>query len=265
MGHFRMGKTESVVFGPSLAVDYELEFAAIIGKPVPMGQSVDAVAAEDHIFGFVILNDWSGKQTSCLSLLLFPSSSTPSLARDIQAFEMAPLGPLNGKNFGTSISPWVVTGDALEPFKTSGSTQTQPVHDYLKTPPTPTYDIRLEAEISVNGQSTVTCKSQLQTLYWTLPQAIANLSSAGGGLRVGDLVATGTVSGSEDGQHGCLLESTEGGTVPIVLKDGSQRRYLEDGDIVGMSAVAGNDDSGVGFGQCIGQLIRSARMGTSSS
>ena len=170
---------------------------------------------------------------------------------------MAPLGPLKGKNFGTSISPWVISFDALEPFRAAAPSQTQPIQDYLKTPPLPTYDIQMRAEIHVNDTVTVICESQLQSLHWTLSQAIAHLTSGGCGLRTGDLVATGTVSGPLSGQHGCLLESTSGGQKPIVLKDGSERRYLHDGDVVLISAVAGGHNSGVGFGECLAQIYPS--------
>jgi fumarylacetoacetase len=170
---------------------------------------------------------------------------------------MPPLGPFIGKNFGTSISPWVVTPDALAPFKTSPSSLSQAVENHLKVGPFSTYDIRMKAEIIAGGTHTVTCESTMAELYWTLPQAIAHLTSAGCGLRTGDIVATGTVSGRVAGQFGCLLESTEGGRVPIALKDGSQRHYLENEDTVELSATAGGKESGIGFGGCIGQLAAS--------
>ncbi|KAK0616438.1 hypothetical protein B0T14DRAFT_246782 [Immersiella caudata] len=234
-GHFPTAG--EVVFSPSTAVDYELEFAAVMGKPLPWGEQLSAAAAEDHIFGYVLLNDWS--------------------ARDIQVFEMPPLGPFIGKNFGTTISPWVITPDALSPFKTSPPSPAQPTSKHLKVDPLSTYDIQTTAEIITEDTRTVTCTSKLAELHWTLPQAIAHLVSGGCGLRTGDIVATGTISGHQTGQYGCLLESTEGGRKPIVLKDGSARSYLKDGDTVEISAVAGGEDSGVGFGCCSGRLVGS--------
>ncbi|KAK1833043.1 hypothetical protein QBC39DRAFT_381083 [Podospora conica] len=226
-----------VVYAPTAALDYELEFAAVIGKPLPMRQRVTAVDAAEHIFGFVLLNDWS--------------------ARDIQGFEMVPLGPLNGKNFGTSISPWVITPDALEPFKTAGTVQATSTPAHLKASDAPTYTIDLQVEIVANGTPTVTCESKLQTLYWTVPQMIAHLVTGGCGLRTGDIIATGTVSGFEEGTHGCLLETTEGGRNPLRLTDGATRAYLQDGDVVRMTAVAGGKSSGVGFGECVGKVLAS--------
>jgi fumarylacetoacetase len=170
---------------------------------------------------------------------------------------MVPLGPLNGKNFGTTISPWIITPDALEPFKTSGPVQATDTPAHLEAPDTPTYAIDLKVEILSNGTSTVTCESKLHTLYWTVPQMIAHLVTGGCGLRTGDIVATGTVSGFEKGTHGCLLETTEGGRNPLRLTDGTTRTYLQDGDVVIMTATAGGKSSGVGFGECAGKILAS--------
>lgn len=166
-----------------------------------------------------------------------------------------PLGPLNGKNFGTTVSPWVVTPEALQPFKTTGQKSTLKLPQYLQDPESQTYDIDMQVEIVAGDQSTVAGRSRLQSLYWSVRQMIAHVASAGSALRTGDIMATGTVTGPEEGEMGCLLEVTEGGKRPLKLQDGSERRFLQDGDVVRMTAVAGRKDSGVGFGECVGRLV----------
>ncbi|RSL82382.1 hypothetical protein CEP51_005199 [Fusarium floridanum] len=228
---------KAIVYAPSRQVDYEVELAAIVGKPLPMKQRLNAEDAEEHIFGFVILNDWS--------------------ARDIQGFEMNPLGPFNGKSLGTSISPWVVTLEALESFKTSTCLKQELLPSYLRRSKPSTYSITMEVEILTVSTATKIGVCPVDSLYWSPPQLLAHAVSSGSALRTGDILATGTISGSGDGSHGCLLETTEGGTKPITLGDGSQRAYLEDGDVVRITAVAGEASSGVGFGECIGRLTPS--------
>ncbi|KAH6649276.1 hypothetical protein F5144DRAFT_588034 [Chaetomium tenue] len=226
-----------VVYGRSNAVDYELEFAAIIGKPLRMGRRLNAVDADDHIFGFVILNDWS--------------------ARDIQAFEMTPLGPFNGKSFGTSISPWIVTLDALEAFKTEGQKPVVDIPKYLQDPELRTYAIQMQVELLSGSTPTLAGTSWVQSLYWSPRQMVAHAVSAGAALRTGDIMATGTVSGDGEDASGCMLELTEGGAKPFKLEDRTERGYLNNGDVVRMTAVAGDEQSGVGFGECIGRLVES--------
>ncbi|KAK3290867.1 uncharacterized protein B0H64DRAFT_451348 [Chaetomium fimeti] len=224
-----------VVYGPSKSVDYELEFAAIIGKPLAMGRRLNAVDADEHIFGFVILNDWS--------------------ARDIQGFEMTPLGPFNGKNFGTSISPWIVTLDALEAFKAEGQKPVVDIPKHLQDPELRTYAIQMQVEILSGETATMAGTSWVQSLYWSSRQMVAHAVSAGAALRTGDIMATGTVSGDGEDARGCMLELTEGGSKPFKLNDGTERGFLHDGDVVRMTAVAGEEQSGVGFGECIGRLV----------
>ncbi|RSL46614.1 hypothetical protein CEP53_010275 [Fusarium sp. AF-6] len=228
---------KAIIYGPSRQVDYEVELAAIVGKPLPMKQRINAEDAEEHIFGFVILNDWS--------------------ARDIQGFEMNPLGPFNGKSLGTSISPWVVTLEALESFKTTTCPKQDLLPSYLRRSKPSTYSITMEVEILTGSTLTKIGVCPVDSLYWSPPQLLAHAVSSGSALRTGDILATGTISGSTDGSHGCLLETTEGGTKPVTLSDGSQRTYLEDGDVVRITAVAGEAASGVGFGECIGRLTPS--------
>ncbi|KAH7258471.1 hypothetical protein B0J15DRAFT_445764 [Fusarium solani] len=231
---------KAIIYGPSKQVDYEVELAAIVGKPLPMRQRLNAEDAEEHIFGFVILNDWS--------------------SRDIQGFEMNPLGPFNGKSLGTSISPWVVTLEALERFKTGSCPQQDSLPSYLRNSKPSTYSITMEVEILTGSTATKIGVCPVDSLYWSPPQLLAHAVSSGSALRTGDILATGTVSGSIDGSHGCLLETTEGGTKPVALSDGSRRTYLEDGDVVRITAVAGEASSGVGFGECIGRLTPSRSL-----
>ncbi|KAH8664054.1 fumarylacetoacetase [Xylariales sp. PMI_506] len=231
-GVYRVGET--VAYGASRAMDYELEFAAIVGKPSAAGESVKLADADDHIFGLVLLNDWS--------------------ARDIQGFEMTPLGPLNGKSFSTSISPWVVTLDALEPFAAAAPPKETPVSAFLhETKEKPSYNIQLEAEVLRDGVATKICKANLSWMYWTFRDLVAQKTVNGCDLNTGDILATGTVSGVGDDEHGCLLEMTKGGKVEWTLAaNGGERTYLQDGDGLRMTASCGE---GVGFGDCTGFII----------
>ncbi|KAH7008052.1 fumarylacetoacetase [Ilyonectria destructans] len=233
-GQYRDG--EDIGFGPSRALDYELEMGAIIGKPSTFGDRVSINDADEHIFGVVIVNDWS--------------------ARDIQGFEMQPLGPINGKSFGTSISPWVVTLEALQPFATEPPARQTPVKAYLQDNKTKSsYNITLNSEVLSEGSVTKVCKAQLQWMYWTFRDLVAQQTINGCNINAGDLLATGTVSGVGDDEHGCLLEMTKGGKVEWELSTGKKRRYLEDGDGVRLTAYAGD---GVGFGDCTG-IISAAK------
>ncbi|KAI6767463.1 hypothetical protein HG530_005472 [Fusarium avenaceum] len=227
------GQENAIIYGPSQKVDYEVELAAVIGKPLPMKQRLNAKDAEEHIFGFVILNDWS--------------------ARDIQGFEMSPLGPFNGKSLGTSISPWIITLDALEPFRVRSPPQQTLSATYLQHPNPSTYSITMKVEVLANSSATTLGVCPVEALYWTPQQMVAHSVSSGSALRTGDIMATGTVSGPDEASRGCILETTEGGTKPVTLSDGSKRGYLEDGDVVRITASVG-EESGVGFGECIGQL-----------
>ncbi|RGP75123.1 hypothetical protein FLONG3_5807 [Fusarium longipes] len=224
----------AIIYGPSQKVDYEVELAAIIGKPLSMKQRLNATDAEEHIFGFAILNDWS--------------------ARDIQGFEMSPLGPFNGKSLGTSLSPWIVTLDALDPFRTRSPAQQTLAASYLQHPNPSTFSITMKVEVVADSTATTLGVCPVEALYWTPQQMIAHSVSSGSALRTGDVLATGTVSGSDESSRGCMLETTEGGSKPVTLSDGSKRGYLEDGDVVRITAVVGGEDSGVGFGECVGQL-----------
>ncbi|KAK1594738.1 fumarylacetoacetase [Colletotrichum navitas] len=227
-GQYRDG--DRIGFGPAQALDYELEVACIIGKPTKLGNRVSVSDADEHIFGLVLLNDWS--------------------ARDIQGLEMSPLGPLNGKSFGTSISPWVITLEALEPFATQPPARDVPAQPYLTDKKEKSsYKIELKAEVLTNGKATTVCKAQLSWMSWTFRDLVAQQTINGCNLNTGDLLATGTVSGTGDDEHGCLLEMTKGGKVGWKTSDGQDRTYLKDGDGVRISGYAGG---GVGFGECVG-------------
>lgn len=241
LGQFR--SPEGVTFGPSRAVDFELEVAVIVGKPSAFGEPINIKQAEDHIFGFLLLNDWS--------------------ARDIQGLEMNPLGPFNGKSFGTSISPWIVTIDALEPFRTTGPDKELAPAKYLQNQQSQShYSIRLNAEIEVDETRYVVCESRFEWLYWTVSDMIAHQTINGCPLNAGDILATGTVSGSTPGSHGCLLEITKGGKEPVSLAKDVARRYLEDGDVIRLTGSAGipGTQEFVGFGTCYGELCESIRI-----
>ncbi|PYH46411.1 fumarylacetoacetate hydrolase family protein [Aspergillus saccharolyticus JOP 1030-1] len=243
-GHF-VDKTitthKEVVYAPSRALDYELELGIVIGNPVPVGQRLKAREAEEagHVFGLVLLNDWS--------------------ARDIQGLEMIPLGPLNGKNFATTISPWIVTLDALAPFRSPGpEPQRESVPPYLQDSGDYAYDVQLRVELEHTANKSVLGETNANELYWSLGQMCAHLTSTGCGLQTGEVLGTGTVSGAAEGEYGSLLEVTKGGTVAKKLGDGTERRFLEDGDVVTLTGWAGD---GVGFGECRGQILAAEEEG----
>ncbi|KAJ6007497.1 hypothetical protein N7540_011473 [Penicillium herquei] len=237
-GHFfdRQAPSEKkpIIYGPSRTLDWELELGFIVGQGVPRLQGLNAKDADEHIFGLVILNDWS--------------------ARDIQGCEMVPLGPLNGKAFGTSISPWIVTLDALSPFAELGSKLEAALAPHLDDVAKPSYEIDLKVELIVGDQVITASESKAGDLYWSGRQMCAHLASTGADLQTGDILGTGTVSGPKEGSLGCLLEITKAGKEPLEFPDGSKRFFLQDFDVVRMTAVAGGSASGVGFGECIGQV-----------
>ncbi|KAL5574797.1 hypothetical protein UlMin_016496 [Ulmus minor] len=223
-------------FGPSLKLDYELEMAAVVGTGNELGKPVDVNEAADHIFGLVLMNDWS--------------------ARDIQAWEYVPLGPFLGKSFGTTISPWIVTLDALEPFSCDAPKQDPQPLPYLAEKISKNYDISLEVQIKPAGakDSTVITRSNFNHLYWTLTQQLAHHTINGCNLRPGDLFGTGTISGPEPESYGCLLELTWNGQKPLSL-NGPSRKFLEDGDEVTITGHCKGNGYNVGFGKCSGKIV----------
>ncbi|KAL0864907.1 hypothetical protein Bca101_044025 [Brassica carinata] len=205
-------------FGPSQKLDFELEMAAVVGPGNELGKPIDVNNAADHIFGLVLMNDWS--------------------ARDIQAWEYVPLGPFLGKSFGTTVSPWIVTLDALEPFSCQAPKQDPPPLPYLAEKESVNYDISLEVQLKPSGkdESSVITKSNFQNLYWTITQQLAHHTVNGCNLRPGDLLGTGTISGPEPGSYGCLLELTWNGQKPLSM-NGTTQTFLQDGDQVTLSVV----------------------------
>ncbi|MFO7653384.1 MAG: fumarylacetoacetase [Candidatus Krumholzibacteriia bacterium] len=230
---------EAPAFGPSRLLDFELEMGFFVGgSGNRLGEPVDVDQAEHAIFGLVLVNDWS--------------------ARDIQKWEYQPLGPFNAKNFATSISPWVVPLEALEPFRCPAPEQTDPVPlPYLRAARRATHDIHLEVGLQTPGlqRPQTVCRSNFRHLYWTMAQQLAHHTITGCNVRPGDLMASGTISGQEKGSYGSLLELTWRGTEPIRLEDGSERRFLQDGDTVVMTGWCQGDGYRVGFGEVSGTIL----------
>ena len=225
------------VFGPSRSVDFELEMGTLIGPENALGEPIAVERARDHIFGLALVNDWS--------------------ARDIQRWEYVPLGPFLAKSFGTSISPWIVTLDALEPFRTAGPSQDPQPLAYLRGNGEAAYDVHLEVLLQGAGMKEPVriCRSNLRHLYWNVCQQVAHHTSNGCNLRTGDLLATGTISGPEPDSRGCLLELTTAGRAPLALPTGAQRAFLEDGDRVTITGWCQADGYRVGFGEVTGTLL----------
>ncbi len=228
--------SEQPVYGLSKRVDLELEMGFIIGKASKLGDRVNVQDAENHIFGKVIFNDWS--------------------ARDIQKWEYVPLGPFLGKNFGSTMSAWIVTMEALEPFRCESVTQDPKVLPYLQYEGKKNFDINLEVDL-INSKNAVTtiCKSNFKYMYWNMAQQIAHHTVNGCNLNIGDLMASGTISGKEKGSYGSMLELSWGGKEKILLSDGSERTFIEDGDTIVIRAYCEKDGKRVGFGSCEGKII----------
>lgn len=249
------GENKKIIYGPSRRMDYEMELSAVVGKPVPYGKTITAETAGEHIFGFVMLNDWSGKKDP-LTERHIPRANKLA-ARDVQTLEMIPLGPLNSKNSGTTLSPWIVTYDALEPFRVNGPgwKHTLPPH-LAVAKDNRGLSINLSVYVeSEEGDVTRTCQANSSVMAWSFEQLLAHQASAGCGLQAGDLLACGTVSEDAEDKRGCMLEHNL--PPPAV-----QRGYLTDGDVVQFTGVC---SEGVGFGECRAKLLpaRSTEIWTS--
>jgi fumarylacetoacetase len=217
------------VFGPSQRLDFELEMGFVVGKNTDLGESVSTKEAEDYIFGLVLFNDWS--------------------ARDIQKWEYVPLGPFLAKNFASSISPWIVTLDALEPFRVAGPEQEPKVLPYLEYEGEKNYDINLEVGITPDGSDeTTVCHSNFKYMYWNMAQQLAHHTVNGCNIHVGDMMASGTISGKDENSYGSMLELAWMGTKPVQLNDGSERKFINDGDTVTLRGYAKKEAIRVGFG-----------------
>ena len=229
---------EQPEFGACKRLDFELELGCVIGGGNPLGQPIPIEEADNHIFGYVLVNDWS--------------------ARDIQKWEYQPLGPFTSKSFATSISPWVITEDALAPFKCAGPKQSPEPLGYLQQEQkTKTHlDIHLLAQIKPHsaGRFQTICSTNSRHLYWSMAQMIAHHTCTGCNLNPGDLLASGTISGPEQSSYGSMLELAWGGKKPLDLDGGSSRTFLEDGDQLKISGICENAKLSVGFGSCEGTI-----------
>lgn len=230
---------ELPVFGPSKRFDFELEFGAIVGQP--SRGLVSVAQADEMIFGYVLLNDWS--------------------ARDIQRWEAQPLGPFQAKATATTISPWIVTRAALEPFRCPPPERSRELLPYLDVQGDSAYDIALEVGLTPDGgPETVICQSNTRYLYFNSAQQLAHHTSSGCPMRVGDLLGSGTISGPEKHQRAALLELSWGGKEPITLDSGETRSFVEDGDRITLRGAALGDGFRIGFGDCAGQVRPAAVM-----
>jgi fumarylacetoacetase len=218
-------------------LDFELEMAFITGQPTELGTSLTTLEAEEYIFGMVLFNDWS--------------------ARDIQAWEYVPLGPFLAKNFASSISPWVVTLDALEPFRVAGPVQDPKVLPYLDFSGNKNLDINLEVTLLAPTlpEEIVICRSNYKHLYWNMNQQLAHHTSNGCNIEVGDLYASGTISGPTPDSYGSMLELTWRGTNPLQLPNGTERKFLHDGDVVTLRGYAEKNGIRVGFGEVRTEIL----------
>ena len=239
--HRPMGQTlpngeTTPVFGPSRSVDFELETAFITTDVNIMGENIAVTEAEDYIFGMVLLNDWS--------------------ARDIQKWEYVPLGPFLAKNFASSISPWIVTMDALEPFRTKGPKQEPTPLPYLQQKGKHSFDINLEVAIQPeNAKPTVVSNSNFKYLYWSMCQQLAHHTSNGCRVNSGDMMGSGTISGPTEDSFGSMLELTWGGKNPIKMSDGTERKFINDNDTVIMKGFCQNGQVRIGFGEVSSKLL----------
>ncbi len=228
-------------FGPSQAVDFELEMGFFVGPGSELGRPISIEEAREHIFGMVLVNDWS--------------------ARDIQKWEYVPLGPFLGKNFGTSISPWVVSMEALEPFRCEGPVQEPGPLPYLSIQGNQAIDIGIEVSLRGEGSdgAEVICRSNFRHLYWSMAQQLAHHTVNGCDVRPGDLMASGTISGPTPDSYGSMLELSWGGQKPVTLPGGGERRFLEDGDRVTITGWCQGDGYRVGFGEVTGRILPARR------
>ncbi|HOB23838.1 MAG TPA: fumarylacetoacetase [Kaistella sp.] len=235
-GQTKPADLDSPIFGPSRQLDFELEMAFIVNKNTEMGESISTAEAEEVIFGMVLFNDWS--------------------ARDIQSWEYVPLGPFLGKNFGSSISPWVVTLEALNPFRTESPKQEPEVLDYLKFSGDKNFDINLEVYIQPeNGTENLISQSNYKFMYWNMTQQLAHHTINGCNVEVGDMYASGTISGENPNSFGSMLELTWRGQNPLKLNDGQERKFIEDHDTIIMRGFAEKDGIRVGFGEVSGKIL----------
>ncbi|ODM89817.1 Fumarylacetoacetase [Orchesella cincta] len=230
------------VFGACKLLDFELEMGFFVGPGNSLGEPIPVTSAEDHIFGLCLCNDWS--------------------ARDIQKWEYVPLGPFLAKNFGTTVSPWIVTLAALEPFRVENYAQDPTPFPYLQHNDPFTFNIPLTVSIRPENSSdeTTVCQSNFRYIYWTMKQQLAHHTITGCNANPGDMLASGTISGPTPESYGSMLELSWRGTKPIQMKDGSTRNFLKDGDEVIIRGTAQGDGYKVGFGKCAGVVLPALQL-----
>jgi fumarylacetoacetase len=236
-GQLKSPTAEVPSFGACKRLDFELEMGFVVGQPSTMGEMLTEKQAEEMIFGFVILNDWS--------------------ARDIQQWEYVPLGPFQAKAFGTSISPWIVTREALEPFRVHGPAQEPAPLPYLKQTLANNYDLQLDVGLSTAemNEAMRICRTNFKYMYWSSVQQLVHHASSGCAMNVGDVLGSGTISGPDKDSRGSLLEISWNGTEPIELPGGAKRTFLEDGDSLVMRGWCQGDGYRVGFGEVEGTIL----------
>ncbi len=228
--------TNTPGFGPSKLVDFELEMAFITTAANNLGERIPIEETEEHIFGLVLFNDWS--------------------ARDIQAWEYQPLGPFLGKSFASTISPWIVTLDALEPFRVDNPRQEPTPLPYLQVEGKKSYDIHLQVGIQPeNEKETIVANSNFKYMYWTMAQQLAHHTVNGCNVRSGDMMGSGTISGPTKDSYGSMLELSWKGTKPVQMNDGSERKFINDNDTVIMRGYCKNNEVRIGFGECTGKVL----------
>jgi len=224
------------VYGPTKLMDFELEMGFVIGRETEMGEQVTTAKADDYIFGLALFNDWS--------------------ARDIQKWEYVPLGPFLAKNFASTISPWIVTLEALEPFRVDGPEQDPQVLPYLRYEGKKNFDIQLQVTIRTErGVEKIVSESNFRYMYWNMCQQLAHHTVNGCNIRVGDLNASGTISGKDPSSYGSMLELSWRGTKPIQMPDGTERKFIQDGDTVVLRGWGEKDGVRVGFGEASGKVF----------
>jgi fumarylacetoacetase len=235
-GQTKPVETEPPIYGESKRMDFELEVGFVIGKKTELGHPIEVSKAEEHIFGLFLFNDLS--------------------ARDIQQWEYVPLGPFLGKNFASIASPWIVTLEALDAFRVAGEVQEPKVLPYLEYEGKKNYDINLEVSLTPKtGEETVICKSNFKYMYWNMCQQLAHHTVNGCNVNVGDVMASGTISGAEPHEFGSMLELAWKGTKPIPMKDGSTRVFMQDYDTCTIKGFAEKDGVKIGFGECKTQVL----------
>lgn len=235
-GQTKPNADEPPVFGPCRLLDFELEMGFITYQGKPLGDSISTEEADEYIFGMCLFNDWS--------------------ARDIQKWEYVPLGPFLAKNFASHISPWIVTLDALEPFRVSGPVQDPKVFPYLEYSGDKHVDINLEVSITPeNSSETPLSRSNYKFMYWNMNQQLAHHTVNGCNINAGDMMASGTISGPNEGQYGSMLEISWQGTKPVAMSDGSERKFIQDNDTVTMRGYSEKDGVRVGFGEVSAKIL----------